>query len=120
MGCSCSCGGTGQLAAACSALLNMCSVRCMRTSCTSCGGLQVHLGYFATEVAAARAHDLATLTKAGKQGANAATHLSPASFRYSYGSILPGKLVAHCRLMDMLIASASWGGLPSCHSQWQH
>lgn len=45
--------------------------------------MQVHLGYFATEVAAARAHDVAAETKAAKQGTNMVSSLTPASHGYA-------------------------------------
>ena len=53
--------------------------------------VQVHLGYFATEVAAARAHDLAAVTKGAKQGVNVVGSLArtPVSHRY----VLDGSLL---------------------------
>ena len=60
--------------------------------------MQVHLGYFATEVAAARAHDLAAVTKKAKQGINVVSSLTPASYRYVHDSTLLRSPIVCCRL----------------------
>jgi hypothetical protein len=104
--------GTHQLAAACppNQYLSACSLTFQhKQDCNDCDVLQVHLGYFATEVAAARAHDVAALTKAAKQGMNVVSNTTPAAHRCVHGSTPPGKPVTWCTLTQMHAQlTASW------------